>query len=188
MQGDDVTASYPVPQPPSGSPFYSPLKARPEIVTKYAIATLIGGMICIVIGIWDLYSYATRPPAVWEQYAISTEVGYLIGGIVIAVGIYLLICGLGMLAGKKWALKISGYTIMSWTKRPDVVNYFGLPAYQSAYPYPQGVPTGVPQSLPPPPPPPTSAPPTPKCPTCGQPLTYIQQYQRWYCQNCKKYP
>jgi hypothetical protein len=36
-----------------------------------------------------------------------------------------------------------------------------------------------------PPPPPTAAAPT--CPTCGQPLTFIQQYNRWYCQNEKKY-
>ena len=28
---------------------------------------------------------------------------------------------------------------------------------------------------------------TPTCPTCGQPLTYIQQYQRWYCYKDKKY-
>ncbi|HDN18049.1 hypothetical protein B6U74_02820 [Candidatus Bathyarchaeota archaeon ex4484_205] len=25
------------------------------------------------------------------------------------------------------------------------------------------------------------------CPTCGKPATYIQQYKRWYCYNCKKY-
>ena len=35
------------------------------------------------------------------------------------------------------------------------------------------------------PPPPTAA--TPTCPTCGQPLVFIQQYNRWYCQNEKKY-
>jgi sporulation protein YlmC with PRC-barrel domain len=28
---------------------------------------------------------------------------------------------------------------------------------------------------------------TPLCPTCGRPLNYIQQYQRWYCYNEKKY-
>jgi len=33
-----------------------------------------------------------------------------------------------------------------------------------------------------PPPPPSSL-----CSTCGRPLTYVQQYQRWYCENCKKY-
>jgi sporulation protein YlmC with PRC-barrel domain len=27
----------------------------------------------------------------------------------------------------------------------------------------------------------------PICPTCGGPLTYIQQYQRWYCYKDKKY-
>ncbi len=27
----------------------------------------------------------------------------------------------------------------------------------------------------------------PKCPTCGRPLTWIPQYQRWYCYNDKKY-
>lgn len=27
----------------------------------------------------------------------------------------------------------------------------------------------------------------PLCPTCGRPLTWIPQYQRWYCYNDKKY-
>ena len=29
---------------------------------------------------------------------------------------------------------------------------------------------------------------TQNCPTCGQPLTYVHQYQRWYCNYCQKYP
>lgn len=37
-----------------------------------------------------------------------------------------------------------------------------------------------------PPPPPSSAT-MPLCQTCGQPLTFIQQYGRWYCYNCNKY-
>ena len=28
---------------------------------------------------------------------------------------------------------------------------------------------------------------SPLCPTCGQPLTWIPQYKRWYCYNDKKY-
>jgi hypothetical protein len=36
-----------------------------------------------------------------------------------------------------------------------------------------------------PPPPPMAAAQT--CPDCRQPLTFVQQYNRWYCQNCKKY-
>lgn len=27
----------------------------------------------------------------------------------------------------------------------------------------------------------------PVCPTCKGPLSYIQQYQRWYCYRCQKY-
>jgi sporulation protein YlmC with PRC-barrel domain len=27
----------------------------------------------------------------------------------------------------------------------------------------------------------------PTCPTCKGPLSYIQQYQRWYCYKCQKY-
>lgn len=37
---------------------------------------------------------------------------------------------------------------------------------------------------PPPPPQPTT---TPTCPTCGGPLTYVAQYQRWYCPVDQKY-
>jgi len=40
-----------------------------------------------------------------------------------------------------------------------------------------------PKVAPPPPPPPT----LPTCPTCGQPLAYIQEYDRWYCSKCKRY-
>jgi len=39
---------------------------------------------------------------------------------------------------------------------------------------------------PPPPPPPMTT--IAKCPTCSQPLTFIQQYGRWYCYKCEKYP
>jgi hypothetical protein len=35
------------------------------------------------------------------------------------------------------------------------------------------------------PPPPDFA--APICPTCGQPLSYIEQYQRWYCYKDQKY-
>ena len=43
------------------------------------------------------------------------------------------------------------------------------------------------EMLPPPPPPPPPVAATQMCPTCGNPLTFIQQYGRWYCYNCKKY-
>lgn len=36
----------------------------------------------------------------------------------------------------------------------------------------------------PPPPPPL---PTRLCPICNQSLSFIQEYERWYCYNCKQY-
>ena len=33
-----------------------------------------------------------------------------------------------------------------------------------------------------PPPPPANP-----CPVCGKPLTFVKQYDRWYCNNCKEY-
>jgi hypothetical protein len=36
-------------------------------------------------------------------------------------------------------------------------------------------------------PPPQPQPQVPLCPTCGQPLELIQQYNRWYCRTCQKY-
>jgi hypothetical protein len=36
--------------------------------------------------------------------------------------------------------------------------------------------------MPTPPPPPAYY-----CPTCGNPLTYMPRYRRWYCYNCRKY-
>jgi uncharacterized RDD family membrane protein YckC len=44
---------------------------------------------------------------------------------------------------------------------------------------------GQPQPPPPPPPPPPEQ--AQVCPTCGGPLRYIEQYQRWYCDREKKY-
>jgi hypothetical protein len=41
------------------------------------------------------------------------------------------------------------------------------------------------RGAPTPPPPPGTAAQT--CPTCGSPLRYIQQYQRWYCDKEQKY-
>ena len=51
---------------------------------------------------------------------------------------------------------------------------------QSTY-QPQPVQTGAQQAQP------AQQSTQPLCPTCGKPLTWIPQYQRWYCYNDKKY-
>ncbi|MEM3694948.1 MAG: hypothetical protein QXJ11_03200 [Candidatus Bathyarchaeia archaeon] len=38
-----------------------------------------------------------------------------------------------------------------------------------------------------PPIPPPTQPQAAVCPTCGGPLVYVQQYQRWYCNKCQRY-
>jgi len=55
---------------------------------------------------------------------------------------------------------------------------------QAAY-YPTPTPAYAPTPAPQPPPQPQ--PQIPRCPTCGQPLELIQQYNRWYCRTCQKY-
>ena len=164
-----MSASYPPPPPP---PPYTPRKIRPSIVTKYALATLILGIVAIIIGILDISRFATTA-------------AYAVGAIIIILGAYIIICGVGMLAGQGWSMKISGYTIMGWAKRPEVTAYFELPPVYPPYP-PEAQPSPPPAS-PAAEPAPPPAPSVPTCATCGQPLTYISQYQRWYCENCKKY-
>jgi hypothetical protein len=66
-----------------------------------------------------------------------------------------------------------------WSKNEDWVN--AVNSAKAAMRSTQAAPTSFP--LPPPPPNYTQ----PVCPTCGNPLSYIQQYQRWYCYNEQKY-
>ena len=44
------------------------------------------------------------------------------------------------------------------------------PPYSYGPPYPPQQPTGI-----------------NPCPRCGQPLRYVNKYQKWYCNNCKVY-
>lgn len=54
--------------------------------------------------------------------------------------------------------------------------------YQQPY---APVSTQTPQIPPPPPPPPTT--PSYPCNTCQKPLRHVIQYNRWYCDNCRRY-
>ena len=68
--------------------------------------------------------------------------------------------------------------------------YAGYPGY-AGYPPPQYAPPGyAPQPPAQPVQPPMQSPAAAgtNCPRCGQPLQYVQQYQRWYCPAEKVYP
>jgi hypothetical protein len=73
-----------------------------------------------------------------------------------------------------------------WSKNEDWVD-----AINSAIANSRSVSTGYARQQPTfvqaPPPPPPPPPPAPVCPSCGKQLTYIPQYQRWYCYNERKY-
>ncbi len=72
-----------------------------------------------------------------------------------------------------------------WSKNEDWVKAISS-AKEAAARSIQATPAATPTTeLPPPPPPPNYT--TPTCPTCGSPLSYIQQYQRWYCYKEQKY-
>jgi hypothetical protein len=145
------------PYPPP-PPTYAPRKTRPSAVTRNATFLFVVGIICIVVSVLEFVFII--PP--WS---------YVVGVITVIIAALALIDGLGLFMGQSWALAVSGWKNSQWAQAPDVKEYFGLPTAYPAYP----------------PSAPVTPPPSPTCPTCGQPLTYVQQYQRWYCQNCQKY-
>jgi MFS family permease len=67
---------------------------------------------------------------------------------------------------------LGGYLSGMLEKRP-----FAMPSMFDLSRIQRGV------AAPPPPPPEVAS----MCPSCGSPLRYIQQYQRWYCDKEKKY-
>jgi hypothetical protein len=118
----------------------------------------VAGIIIIVLAVLEF---------IFESYPWS----YVTGIISALLAVLTFIDGVGLFTGQRWALTFSGYGGRAWAQAPDVREYFGLPP---AYPaYPPGAPA--------------AASPSPACPTCGQPLRYIQQYQRWYCDKEQKY-
>jgi hypothetical protein len=145
------------PYPPPPPP-YAPRRARPSAVTRNATILLVVGIICIVVAVLE-FVFVTPP---WS---------YVAGAFTVLIAALAFVDCLGLFAGQAWALKISGWANSQWAQAPDVREYFGL-----APAYPAYVPTASP-----------TAPPPATCPTCRRQLTYIQQYQRWYCQNCQKY-
>jgi hypothetical protein len=137
---------------------YPSRKVRPSPVTRNAMILVVVGIICVVVAVLEFVFFT--PP--WS---------YVAGVFTVMIGALAFIDSVGLFTGQSWALKISGWSNTPWAQAPDVREYFGLPPAYAAYP------PGAPATAPPP----------PTCPTCGQPLTYVQQYQRWYCEKEQKY-
>ncbi|MEM3731584.1 MAG: hypothetical protein QW667_05595 [Candidatus Bathyarchaeia archaeon] len=146
------------PYPPLPPPPYAPQKQRPSAVTNHAMYLIIVGIVCIIVAVLE-FVFLAQP---WS---------YVSGAVTLIFSVLAFVDGLGLFMGQPWALNLSGWSNSQWAQAPDVREYFGLPPAYPAYA----------STVPP------TAPPPPTCPTCRQPLTYIQQYQRWYCQNCQRY-
>jgi hypothetical protein len=145
------------PYPPP-PPTYAPRKTRPSAVTKYAAYMFVASIIITIFAVLEFIFYSYP----WS---------YVIGIITALLAVLAFINGVGLFIGQRWALTFSGYGNRAWTQAPDVREFFGLPPVYPAYP------PGAP----------ATAPPSPTCPSCGQPLTYVPQYQRWYCDKEQKY-
>jgi hypothetical protein len=146
--------------PPPPQP--APSKTRPSIITKYATYLIVTSIISIILAVVDFF--------IWDPPA-----NYIIGAIFILVGVFFLLAAFAFFAGQSWALTLSGYSNRDWAQTPEVRDFFNLPQINNSYF--QAAPTAIV------PPPPSQS----ICPTCGQPLTYIQQYNRCYCTAEKKY-
>jgi hypothetical protein len=143
---------------PPPPPTYVPRRARPSVVTRNATILFVVGIICVVIAVLEFVFFTPT----WS---------YVVGIMTALFAVLAFIDGLGLFMGQSWALTISGWRNSQWAQAPDVREFFGLPPAYPAYPSSA----------------PATAPPSPACPTCGQPLTYVQQYQRWYCDKEQKY-
>jgi hypothetical protein len=100
-------------------------------------------------------------------YSIYGGVNYLTGGM--AGGFVLMVIGwLIMILGSMAAYFKVGSEIIAEEVKKEV-GIFG-PTSQMLIPQPATISAA-----------------TPSCPTCGSPLRFIQQYQRWYCDKEGKY-
>jgi len=75
--------------------------------------------------------------------------------------------------------------IIYYLFKPNVKAFFGKGPAETYQPPATYQASQTPQV--PPPPPQEAAQNIPACPNCGRPLTWIEQYQRWYCYNCQRY-
>lgn len=90
------------------------------------------------------------------------------------------ILGSGFSKNEDWVAAINNAIAATRYPQNNASAPYSNPNYQQPQPY-----SPQPQNYSPPPPP--QQPQQPLCPTCKNPLTYIPQYQRWYCYREQKY-
>ncbi len=164
----------------------------------FLIAAIVEGL----MGLSSIISALTLPSWAWGFHT-----GYIMSGIIDFVWAGISLMSYVMVRSKvlplaeagRWAEMRSGmvvWIILGFLFGFVIAGILLLLAYMRAG---ELISTPVTAPLPPsptpvstatavPPPPPTSSKPEEKlCPKCGKPLTYIKEYNRWYCYNCKQY-
>lgn len=107
----------------------------------------------------------------------------ILGGIFLAIGIFLMITIIFCIVGAILAIIGGIFLILGAALKAQETTVSGQPQYQQ-YPPPSQPQY---QQYPPPPQQTSQQPPGPPCASCGTSLTYVQQYGRWYCPNCRRY-
>jgi len=143
---------------------------------------------------------------------VILALGGAIAIIFIIIAVVEFIIAWGLLGGKGWAwtltivltflaialevLSLTGgvgaFTIIGLAINALIIYYLFRPNIKAffrkgpaeAYPPPSTYQASQTPGVPPPPPQGVAQ---NTCPNCGQPLTWIEQYQRWYCYNCQRY-
>jgi len=158
------------------------------------VLVIIGALIVAFLGFAGMY------------FGVFVAIfGASFSAIYISLGVLEFITAWGLLRGKGWAWSLavtlsliwivlcllwirSSYVIIAgaaiiiyYLYRPHVKAFFGKGGTYTPPATPQTPPA------PPPPPPQQIVQQTPICSRCGKPLTYIEQYGRWYCYTDQRY-
>ena len=173
------------------------------------ILSLIGGLVGIAFGLLSMWAFVGSTSSGGYQYEWYNDFLYygllllICSAIVIFAarklnsnptghikwGIIILICSIIMI-GPFYRLITMGtpHIIMSILGVGCLLGSIGgvLALLFKPETVPPQQPTAYTQPSPPPPVSPQAYTP-PACQTCGAPLTFVTEYNRWYCQNCKKY-
>jgi hypothetical protein len=171
------------------------------VVAAYLACSSVAGIFCpglgyvlwfpilvVVWGVVDIFIYMQMRQLEglvnnrqYQQAKDSTMlwmiVGFILGGIII--GVLLLIAWLKFdpLIAAQRNMQMGG-------AMPPPGAPFGVPPSGGS---PPPMPGPVAPVAPPPPPPAAAPPAAPFCGNCGKPTTYIPQYGRYYCYDCKLY-
>jgi hypothetical protein len=177
------------------------------------LMVISGVAIVALAGVIEYYGSSGQIPGVPEMplvWSLIAAFGGVISVVLLITAVIEFLIAWGLLGGKGWAwiltIVLTGISIalsifslpasmvviavdaliIYYFFRPHVKAFFGRgPAPIAQQPTAYQAP-GTYQATPPPPAP-AAAQQALTCPRCGKPLTYIEQYQRWYCYSCQQY-